>query len=156
MTPAIKLLEKKGIKFQLHRYDHDPECQTYGEEAADKLNLDPARVLKTLVAQLDGNELAVAIVPVSTMLDLKALAKESGAKKARMADKKEVERTTGYIVGGVSPIGQKKRLRALIDSSALQFATVLVSGGKRGLDIELAPQDLSQLIGAGFAEISKR
>jgi Cys-tRNA(Pro)/Cys-tRNA(Cys) deacylase len=155
MTPAINILDKQGIEYHLHQYTHDPDCHTYGEEAVTRLGLDPAKVFKTLVAELDGGKLIVSVIPVSKMLDLKTLAKKAGAKKAKMADKKDVERTTGYIVGGVSPIGQKKRLAALIDESARQFGTIFISGGRRGLDIELSPEDLSQLTGASFAVISR-
>ena len=155
MTPAINILDKKGIKYRLHQYNHDPDCHTYGEEAVAKLGLDPAKVFKTLVAELDGGKLVVSVIPVSKMLDLKALAKKAGAKRAMMAEKKDVERTTGYIIGGVSPIGQKKRLVTLIDESALQFGTIFISGGRRGLDIELSPEALSQLTGASFAKISR-
>lgn len=149
------MLEKEGVEYRLHQYDHDPDCHTYGEEAATKLGLDPARVFKTLVTELDGDTLMVSVISVSKMLDLKALAKKANAKKAKMADKKDVERATGYILGGVSPIGQKKRLATLIDESALQFDTIFISGGRRGLDIELSPKDLARLTGALFAVVGK-
>lgn len=155
MTPAIKALDKKGIEYNLHQYEHDPDCQTYGDEAARKLGLDPGRVFKTLIAEQDGAILTVSVIPVSKKLDLKALAKKAGAKKAKMADKRDVERATGYLVGGVSPIGQKKRLATVIDESAQQFNTIFISGGKRGLDIELCPRELALLTGASFDLISR-
>ncbi len=155
MTPAIQTLKKAAIKYWLHNYDHDPNCQAYGEEAAEKLGLDTAQVFKTLVAELDDKRLVVSVIPVSKMLDLKKLAQHMGAKKAKMADKKVVERSTGYILGGVSPIGQKKKLTTLIDDSSLTSSTIFISGGKRGLDIELSPQDLSSVTRGDFVQVSK-
>lgn len=155
MTPAIQTLKKAGIKYQVHQYNHDSDCRAYGEEAVEKLGLNHDQVFKTLVAELDNKQLTVAVIPVSKMLDLKALAKGVGAKKAKMADKNDVERATGYILGGVSPIGQKKRLAAMLDSSAFQFSTIFISGGRRGLDIEISPQDLTDLIGATKVAITK-
>lgn len=154
MTPAIKIAKKKKIKFKIHEYDHDPSAEAYGKEAADKLGVDPDLVYKTLVTA-DGKNLFVAIVPVMKRLDLKSLAKAVGVKKLAMADIKVVEKTTGYVVGGVSPLGQKKRLPTIIDSSAENYETIYVSGGRRGLDIELSPRDLSSLLGAGFGLISR-
>jgi Cys-tRNA(Pro)/Cys-tRNA(Cys) deacylase len=155
MTPAIRTLKKSGMKYHLHSYEHDPSCQAYGEEAVDKLGLPPAQVFKTLVVECDDSRLTISVIPVAKMLDLKAFARAAGAKKAKMAEKKDVERTTGYVLGGVSPIGQKKRLATFIDESAQQFATIFISGGKRGLDIELASQDLCRLTTATFAAICK-
>lgn len=154
MTPAIKIAKKKKIKFRIHEYDHDPSAEAYGKEAADKLGVDPDCVYKTLVTA-DGKNLIVAIVPVMKRLDMKALAREAGVKKLAMADIKVVEKTTGYVVGGVSPLGQKKRLPTIIDSSAETYETIYVSGGRRGLEIELSPRDLSALLGAGFGSISR-
>ncbi|WP_319777876.1 Cys-tRNA(Pro) deacylase [Maridesulfovibrio sp.] len=154
MTPAINIAKKKKIKFKVHEYEHDPSAEAYGKEAAEKLGVDPERVFKTLVAG-SGRDLFVAVVPVMKMLDLKLLAKVVKVKKIAMADVQLVERTTGYVVGGVSPLGQKKLLPTVIDASAEDFETIYVSGGKRGLDIELAPQDLAGLLRASFAAISR-
>ncbi|MCK7543664.1 Cys-tRNA(Pro) deacylase [Marinobacter bryozoorum] len=153
MTPAINLLRKQGIAHTLHDYPHDPKSESYGTEAAEKLGLDPEQVFKTLVAETDTGELVVAIVPVSGNLNLKQLAKAAKAKKAAMADKQKVQRTTGYVLGGVSPLGQKKALRTVIDESAQAFDTIHVSAGRRGLEIELAPADLADLTRASFAPI---
>ena len=155
MTPAIQMLKRSGVSFRQHQYDHDPSWGAYGEEAAAKMGVDPQRVFKTLVAQLDGTTLVVAIIPVTQMLDLKGLAKHCSAKKAKMGEKSLVEKTTGYVAGGVSPLGQKKTLKTIIDESGRGFETIYVSGGKRGLDIELNPEDLAQLTRADFARISK-
>ena len=153
MTPAIKLLQQHRIVHTVREYDHDPASESYGREAAEKLGVPEARVFKTLVVQLDGKEMVVGVIPVSMLLSMKAIAKAAGGKKADMASPKDVERTTGYVLGGVSPLGQKKRLRTVIDSSALEFPTIYISGGRRGLDIELPPQDLARLLDAGFAEL---
>ncbi|WP_148864315.1 Cys-tRNA(Pro) deacylase [Marinobacter fonticola] len=155
MTPAIEQASKAGIDFEIHAYEHDAHAESYGEEAAAKLGLAPEQVFKTLVLQLDGQGLAVGIVPVTGKLNLKRLAKAAGAKKAAMADARDVERATGYVLGGVSPLGQKKRLRTVIDASAEAFSTVYVSAGRRGLEIELAPADLARLTGATFAPIAQ-
>jgi len=152
MTPAINAAKKAKIPFNVHEYVHDPACAAYGLEAAEKLNIDPQRVFKTLIADL-GDELAVAIIPVTAMLSLKLLAKAAGAKKAAMADKGAAERSTGYVLGGISPLGQKKRLRTMIDLSALDHPTIHVSAGRRGLEIELAPEDLRRLTSAQFANL---
>ena len=156
MTPAIKLAKKTGVSFKVHEYQHDPSSQSYGEEAAKALGLDPAQVFKTLLVNLNGqsNNLAVAIIPVSHQLSLKAMAKALGAKKADMADPKVGERTTGYIVGGISPLAQKKRLPTVIDQTAENFERINVSAGKRGLEIELSPKDLAQLTAAHFAYLT--
>lgn len=153
MTPAITLAEKQGIAHTVHSYQHDPASESYGLEAAEKLDLDPLRVFKTLVVALDSGKLAVMVLPVSSMLSLKAAAKAAGAKKAAMADAKAVERSSGYVLGGVSPLAQKKRLPTVIDSSAQSFDTIFVSAGRRGLEIELAADDLATLTGASFAGI---
>ena len=154
MTPAVNQAKKAKIKFQVHEYGHDPSAESYGEEAAEKLGLDPAQVFKTLVADCSG-ELVVAVVPVSGRLDLKALARLAGAKKAAMAEVRRVEKATGYVVGGVSPLGQKKRLKTIIDESAKNFGTIHVSAGRRGLEIELAPDDLARLTGAAFGAVAR-
>ena len=155
MTPAINSLKKAKIKYKIHQYEHDPASRVYGKEAAEKLNVSFDRIFKTLVVSIDNKDLSVAVVPVSRQLDLKAFAKVLKSKKAKMADKKEVERATGYILGGVSPIGQKKKLKTIIDSSALKYNTVYVSAGRRGLQIELSPEDLGPQTGAAYSEISK-
>jgi len=155
MTPAINLAKKSKIFFQVHEYQHDPKAESYGEEAAEKMGADPDQVFKTLVVSNDQKELLVAVVPVSKQLDLKAIAKATKNKKLAMADKGLVEKTTGYVLGGVSPLGQKKRLKTVIDESAQQFETMFASAGKRGLEIELAPLDLAALTQASFAAIAK-
>lgn len=152
MTPAIELARRQGIPHTVHSYEHDPDCSSYGTEAAEALGLDEGRVFKTLVVDL-GGRLAVAVLPVSHMLGLKLVAKAAGAKKAVMAEKHTVERSTGYVLGGVSPLGQKKRLPTYIDSSARDYPTIFVSAGRRGLEIELAGEDLSRLTGGSFAEL---
>lgn len=155
MTPAINCLKKANIKHQIHQYDHDPGSKGYGEEAAEKLHIPLDQIFKTLVVAVDNTNLCVAVVPVSKQLDLKKLALAIGSKKAKMADKNEVERATGYILGGVSPVGQKKNLATIIDSSALNFDTVFVSAGKRGLQIALSPRDLASQTNAIMFEIGK-
>ncbi len=156
MTPAIVAATQAGIRFTVHPYEHNPTADSYGEEAARALGLDPDRVLKTLVTALDDGQLAVAILPVSKRLDLKAFAVAAGTKKVSMADGKDAERVTGYVIGGISPLGQKKPLPAILDASALKYDTIYVSGGKRGLQIELAPDDLRIMIGANVASISRK
>jgi len=155
MTPAINSAKKAKIQYTLHQYQHDPTAPSFGEEAAEKLNFPYEQVFKTLVVELDNNVLAVSILPVSCKLNLKLFAAAAGAKKAAMADHKAAERATGYVLGGISPLGQKKRLKMIIDESAKNFDTILVSAGKRGLDIELTPADLSKLTGADFANITR-
>ncbi len=155
MTPAINAAKKARIPYSVHEYSHDPGAASYGGEAAAKLGIQPERVFKTLVVAGDGKDLIVAVVPVAGQLDLKLLAKALGIKKTAMADAKVVERTTGYVLGGVSPLGQKKRLKTVIDASADTFPTIFVSAGRRGLEIELTPQDLATLTGALFADIGR-
>jgi Cys-tRNA(Pro)/Cys-tRNA(Cys) deacylase len=148
------VLDREGIAFTRHAYEHDPAAASYGLEAAEVLGLDPASVFKTLLADVDGH-LAVAIVPVTGQLDLKALAAALGRKRAAMADPAAAERTTGYVVGGISPIGQKRRLPTVLDTSALELPTIYVSGGKRGLDLGLDPHDLVRLLAAQVAPIGR-
>jgi len=154
MTPAINAARKAKIEYTVHEYDHDSSSASYGLEAAHKLGIPEEKVFKTLVVSDGGKDLFVGIVPVSTQLNLKSMAKALGAKKVSMADAKKVESTTGYVLGGVSPIGQKKRLKTVIDSSAQDYETINVSAGKRGLEIELSASDLQLLTNAKFAEIS--
>lgn len=153
MTPAINTAKKQNVEYWVHEYKHDASTESYGTEAAEKLQLSEARVFKTLVVMLDDKELAVAVIPVSSMLSMKLMAKACGAKKAAMADKVLVERSTGYVLGGVSPLGQRKRLRTVVDCSAQDFATVFISAGRRGMEIELAPQDLQRLSNALLANL---
>jgi Cys-tRNA(Pro)/Cys-tRNA(Cys) deacylase len=147
-TPAVVAAERAGIDFALHEYEHDPAAESYGLEAAEKLGVDPARVFKTLVVSVDG-ELAVACVPVASQLDLKAL-----GKRARMADRTQAERTTGYVTGGISPLGQRRRLPTHLDASAREHEKIMVSAGRRGLQIELSPEDFVRLTEARVHPIS--
>ena len=153
-TAATALLTRQGIPFTVHAYDHDPRRGSYGLEAAQAMGVESGRVFKTLVADVDGT-LAVGVVPVAAQLDLKALAAAVGGKKAAMADPAAAERATGYVTGGISPLGQRRRLRVVVDSSALEFPTVFCSGGRRGLEIELAPGDLVRAANATVAPISR-
>lgn len=154
-TPATIALTKAKVPFTVHAYDHDPASASYGEEAASALGVPAERVFKTLVAAVDG-KLTVAVVPVSGSLDLKALAAAAGGKKAAMADPAEAERATGYVLGGISPLGQRKRLPTVIDVSAADHASVHVSAGRRGLEIELAPADLVRLTAAVMAPVGRQ
>lgn len=151
-TPATTVLKQRKVAHTVHTYDHDPRATSYGVEAASALGVDPAICFKTLVADVDGT-LTVAVVPVTGSLDLKALAAAVGGKRAAMADPVAAERSSGYVRGGISPLGQRKRLRTVIDASASDLATMYVSAGRRGLEIELAPADLAALTGAVFAPI---
>ncbi len=155
MTPAVRQLKKQKIAFTLHQYQHDANALSYGEEAAKKLAVSAAQVFKTLVLSCsnDKNTLAVAIVPVTHQVNLKSFAKALGVKKVQMAEAKQVETATGYVLGGVSPIGQKKHLKSIIDDSAHNFESIYVSGGKRGLEIEIKVTDLANVISAKLAAI---
>lgn len=155
MTPCINVAKKAAIAHRIHEYRHDPTVQSYGLEAAEMLGVAQERVFKTLVVALDAGTLAVGVLPVSAMLSMKQLAKAAGVKKAEMADKPTAERATGYVLGGISPLGQKKRLKTFIDGSAAGHATIFVSAGRRGLEIELSPHDLKRLTGGIFADISQ-
>jgi Cys-tRNA(Pro)/Cys-tRNA(Cys) deacylase len=150
MTPAVVAAERAGIAFTLHEYEHDPRAESYGLEAAEKTGVEPDRVFKTLVVAQDG-ALSVAIVPVAAQLDLRTL-----GKRAALADRTAAERATGYVLGGISPLGQRKRLPAILDESALDHETIFVSAGRRGLELELAPADLIRLTGARVAAVASR
>lgn len=154
MTPATKQLEKHKVPFEILQYQHDANARSFGLEAVEKLALNAEQVFKTLVVCTDTDQLAVAIIPVNVKLNLKAIAKALKVKKVKMADAKRVEASTGYILGGVSPLGQKKALTTVIDASAEQFEHIYVSGGRRGLEIALSPQDLAKLCRATFSAIS--
>ncbi|PXY21437.1 Cys-tRNA(Pro) deacylase [Prauserella muralis] len=152
-TPATALLTRNKVEHTLHTYEHDPRHESYGLEAAEALGVEPERVFKTLVAEVDG-KLTVGVVPVTGQLDLKALAAAAGGKKAKLADTAAAQRATGYVLGGISPLGQRSRLPLVLDVSAEDFGTILCSGGRRGLEIELAPADLVRLTGAIVAPIA--
>jgi Cys-tRNA(Pro)/Cys-tRNA(Cys) deacylase len=153
-TPALAVLVAAGVAHRVHRYGHDPAAASYGREAADALGVDPGRVFKTLVASAAGR-LVVGVVPVAATLDLRALAAAVGAKRAEMADPALAERSSGYVVGAISPLGQKRRLATVVDESARRWEQVCCSGGRRGLEIELAPADLATLTGGRFAPIAR-
>ncbi len=153
-TPAIRAAVKAGVEHRVHAYEHDPAQGSYGEEAATALGIDPARVFKTLVVAVD-DVLSVAVVPVGNQLDMKCLATACGAKRAAMAEPRAAERATGYVLGGISPLGQRTALPTVVDASALTFETVFVSAGRRGLEIELAPSDLITLTRATSADIAR-
>ncbi|MFF7115143.1 Cys-tRNA(Pro) deacylase [Streptomyces albogriseolus] len=153
-TPATVALTAAGVPFTVHSYDHDPSHPSYGEEAAEAMGVSPDRVFKTLVADVDG-ALTVAVVPVAGQLDLKALASAAGGKRASMAEPALAERTTGYVRGGISPLGQRKKLPTVLDASATRHGTICVSAGRRGLEVELAPTDLARLTSAVLAPIGR-
>lgn len=153
-TPATVALSAAGVEYTIHAYDHDPSHPSYGEEAAEAMGVSPDRVFKTLVADVDGT-LTVAVVPVAGQLDLKALASAVHGKRAAMADPALAERTTGYVRGGISPLGQRKRLPTVLDASACAHPTICVSAGRRGLEVELSPDDLTELTNATLAPIGR-
>lgn len=154
MTPAIDLALKNNIEHTVHSYQHDPKAESYGGEAVELLGVDKNWVFKTLVIELNTGELAIGVVPVNGKLNLKAIANTLNVKKAVMADTQKAQRVTGYLLGGISPLGQKKTLKTVIDSRAESLSTVYVSAGRRGLEIELMPSDLATLCNATFASIS--
>ncbi|MFI5682623.1 Cys-tRNA(Pro) deacylase [Streptomyces sp. NPDC051636] len=153
-TPATVALTAAGVDYKVHAYEHDPSHPSYGEEAAEAMGVSPERVFKTLVADVDG-ALTVAVVPVAGSLDLKALASAVGGKRATMADPALAERTTGYVRGGISPLGQRKKLPTVLDGSATAHPTICVSAGRRGLELELSPDDLAKLTEAVLAPIGR-
>jgi len=153
-TPATAMLDRLGMRYSVHSYQHDPRHGSYGLEASAALGVPPERVFKTLVADVDGT-LTVGVVPVASQLDLKALAAAAGGKRAAMADVAAAERATGYVAGGISPLGQRRRLPVVVDATALEFGTIFCSAGRRGLEIELAPADLVRAAGAVVAAISR-
>ncbi len=153
-TPAFVVLHRAGVPFTSHTYLHDPRAESFGMEAAAALGADPGRVYKTLMAVVDG-ELCVGVVPVMGSLDLKSLADALGGKRAQMADAAQAQRATGYVIGGISPIGQKKAHRTVVDRSASQWPTIFVSGGRRGLEAEIAPADLVRVTRAVVARIAR-
>ena len=153
-TPAVAALVRAGVTHSVHRYDHDPAATSYGQEAADALAVAPERIFKTLIVS-DGARLLVAVVPVSGALDLKAFATAAGVKRASMADATAAERSTGYVLGGISPLGQKHALTTVVDETASRWPTIFVSGGRRGLELELAPDDLLATTRARYAPIGR-
>jgi len=154
-TPALGALQRAGVAHRVHTYDHDPAARSFGAEAAEALGVEPGRVYKTLVTQVGAGHV-VALVPVLASLDLKALATAMGAKRADLADPGVAERATGYVVGAISPLGQKKKQPTVVDASAEGWATVFCSGGRRGLEIEVAPADLVRLTGARLAAVARQ
>lgn len=157
MTPAINLAKKSKVNFQTHEYSHHPDSDSYGEEAAQALGQEPERVFKTLLVAIEGNQkkLAVGVVPVSGQLNLKAIAAALKVKKVTMAEAAAAERSTGYVVGGISPLGQKRLLPTVIDGSAQTFPTIYFSAGKRGLEIEMSAEDLARLTSGVFSDIGR-
>lgn len=155
MTPGIEVAIKNKITHSVHEYTHDSSSESYGLEASEKLGVSAGRVFKTLVVFLNTKQLAVAVIPVSSSLSMKKMAKATGAKKAEMAQPSDVEKSTGYVLGGVSPLGQKKKLKTIIDSSAEVHETIYISAGRRGLELELSPADLQGVLGGLCAEITQ-
>ncbi|MFY4810752.1 Cys-tRNA(Pro) deacylase [Aliarcobacter butzleri] len=154
MTPAINLLKKNKCDFKIHKYEHDSDCTNFGDEAVEKLGLDANQVYKTLLVELTPKELVVCVLPVANQLSLKEVATIFGVKKAEMASKDEAQKVTGYLLGGISPLGQKKLLRTVLDESTKSFETIFISGGKRGLDIEVKSKDLEVLLKAKIGKIT--
>ncbi|MCT7634011.1 Cys-tRNA(Pro) deacylase [Aliarcobacter butzleri] len=154
MTPAINLLKKNKCDFKIHKYEHDSDCTNFGDEAVEKLGLDANQVYKTLLVELTPKELVVCVLPVANQLSLKEVATIFSVKKAEMASKDEAQKVTGYLLGGISPLGQKKLLRTVLDESTKSFETIFISGGKRGLDIEVKPKDLEVLLKAKIGKIT--
>ncbi|MDN5064072.1 Cys-tRNA(Pro) deacylase [Aliarcobacter butzleri] len=154
MTPAINLLKKNKCDFKIHKYEHDSDCTNFGDEAVEKLGLDANQVYKTLLVELTPKELVVCVLPVANQLSLKEVATIFGVKKAEMASKDEAQKVTGYLLGGISPLGQKKLLRTVLDQSTKSFETIFISGGKRGLDIEVKPKDIEVLLKAKIGKIT--
>lgn len=155
MTPAIELLRRRGIDHECVTYEHRDDARSYGLEAAESLDLDPSIVFKTLLATVDGDRTVVALVPVDRKLHLKSLARAAGGRKAAMTDPARAERLTGYVVGGISPLGQRTRLRTFIDDSASGLPQIYVSGGRRGLDVRIAPSDLADVVDASFRKLAE-
>ena len=153
-TPAIAAVDAAGIGYTLHTYEVDPAQEDYGVAVAHALGVDPGRVYKTLVAKVDASELVCAVIPVERRLDPKALARAAGGRQAALADRHEAERRTGYVRGGISPLGQRQQLPVIVDQSALELPTIYISAGKRGLQLELAPGDLTRLTGASVARVA--
>mgnify|MGYP003453409520 FL=1 len=153
MTPAIDLLKKNKCDFKIHKYDHDPACTNFGNEAVQKLGLDASQVYKTLLVELTPKQLVVCVLPVENQLSLKDVATAFDVKKTVMANKDEAQKVTGYLLGGISPLGQKKLLKTVLDESVNKFETIFISGGKRGLDIEVKPCDLEKLLKAKIHKI---
>jgi Cys-tRNA(Pro)/Cys-tRNA(Cys) deacylase len=156
MTPAINQVQKAKISHKIHKYNHSPSSGSFGEEAAEKLGISPHRVFKTLVISFDDDQSGVAVVPVSFQLNLKKIARAARCKRCTMAKKNEVRKLTGYIPGGISPLGQKKKLPTFIDSSAREHRTIYVSAGRRGLEIELTPEDLALLTKGEFVPLCQK
>jgi Cys-tRNA(Pro)/Cys-tRNA(Cys) deacylase len=154
LTPAVNALTAAGVTFTLHEYSHDRNAESFGLEAAEKLGVEPDQVFKTLLATLDGR-LVVGIVPVTALLDLKALARALGGSRAEMADVRDAERATGYVAGGISPFGQKRPHPTAVDETVHLWDSVFVSGGRRGLDVEIAPADLVEVTGAIVFDVSR-
>ena len=152
-TPALVALHAAGVPYSVHRYDHDPRAESYGREAVEALGLDPGAVFKTLVAEVDGAP-TLAVVPVDRQLDLRALAAAAGGKRAAMSDQSDAERVTGYVVGGISPVGTKRRLQVFVDASAMELSAMNVSAGQRGLEVEIAPEDLLAVTNGRVAPIA--
>ncbi len=154
MTPAINFLKKNKCEFKIHKYKHDPKVTNYGLEASEKLNLDANLVYKTLLAQVNQNEFVVAIIPVNKSLNLKALATHFNSKNAKMADKDEAQKVSGYLLGGISAFGQKRRLKTVLDFSAKSYESIYISAGKRGLDLQINPNNIIELLDSSYNNIS--